>query len=158
MKLKSNWRYRSHSLRISKTQPRAKAIIHMICSGLVVTSSLLATCSQWIQSLFPVFQIMPVLLPEADKIRPGGQIGRLALLSMPNFTFFKSHWLTAPSTGHNCNEGRISRSIGTNSVQWIHINKVLQIFKGIDYAYICISKWYTGDAWQKYMKNPRMAR
>ncbi len=42
--------------------------------------------------------------------------------------------LTAPSTGHYCNEGRISRSIGTNSVQciliqmyskWISIGKTL---------------------------------
>ncbi len=30
--------------------------------------------------------------------------------------------LTTSSTGHYCNKGRISRSIGTNSVQWILIN------------------------------------
>ena len=33
-------------------------------------------------------------------------------------------WLTASSTGHYCNERRISRSIGPNSVQWI----LLQIY------------------------------
>ena len=30
--------------------------------------------------------------------------------------------LTTPSTAHICDKGRISRSIGTNSVQWIHTN------------------------------------
>ncbi len=55
---------------------------------------------------------------------------------LSNFTHqvkVKSHWLTAPSTGHYCNEGRISRSIGTNSVQCI----LIQMYsKWIDYISI----------------------
>ena len=40
-----------------------------------------------------------------------------------SWQFFWLHLyrLTASSKGHYCNEGRISRSIGTNSVQWILI-------------------------------------
>ncbi len=71
------------------------------------------------------------------------------------------NWLTASSTGHYCNKGRISRSIGTNFVQWILINiyskwtglpqnmyltdlahhKKLHISRGIDLPYI--PRWVT---------------
>ena len=55
-------------------------------------------------------------------------IMRISLLERSIYVWHSPHkelWLTASSTGHICNEGRISRSIGTNSVQWIHIKSIM---------------------------------
>ncbi len=47
----------------------------------------------------------------------------------------KEHRLTAPSTGHYCNEGRISRSIGTYSVS--SIGKKLALYELHLFGQIC---------------------
>ena len=74
--------------------------------------------------------------------------------------------LTASSTGHYCNEGRISRSIGTNSVQWTgytyltdlappkKLHRLLGTDSALSHSYCCVCNFCHISMWLAQDQHP----